>query len=59
MGDQGEDVRVLDSIDLAPTLGSGDDQVGEFELGEVLADRSDTGVDAVGEAGDIEFIVRE
>lgn len=58
LGDDGEDVRVVDSIDLAPTLGSGDDQVSEFELGQVLADRSNTGANAAGQGGDIEFIVR-
>jgi len=59
LGDQGDDVGVLDSVDLVAALRSDDDQPGESQFRKVLADRGDCGSGGRGEAGDVALAVGE
>lgn len=50
---EGEDVGVVDTVDLPAPVGSDGDQVDEAEFGEVLADGGDGGADLRGQGGDV------
>jgi hypothetical protein len=50
-------VVVLDDVDLPLALPAGRDQVGQAELGQVLADHGVGGTDGVGEAADVVLVV--
>jgi hypothetical protein len=59
LADQGDDVGVLNPIDLAPTFRAGGDQARQAQLRQVLAGSGDAGPDRFGQAGHVAVPLRE